>query len=150
MSKKVEYEFNPFKELGIDPPEKGKKKVLDAVGGYLVTAIIDYCGEQNSPVAGRGKFKKLSKDYAAYKKSQGKPPIPNLELFGDMLDALKFKVSGDSIILAIKGKQGDKADGHCNHSGESDLPERRFIPDDRETFKRPILDGVRSILKDKD
>ena len=67
-----------------------------------------------------------------------------------MLDAIKSSASGNQIEIKITGKQGSKADGHNNHSGKSQLPARKFIPDGKkgETYSRTIIEGIRTIIDD--
>jgi hypothetical protein len=148
MARSVIYEFDPFEVTGLKKPKgANKREILRDVGDFLVETVLKDVSNTNSPVKGHGKFKRLSKDYKAFKKSQGAGTKPNLELEGDMLEALKYTTKGDKIQIGIKGKQGDKADGHNNHSGESELPLRRFIPAEGETFKRGIIKGVKDIIK---
>lgn len=150
MAEKIQFEFDPFEELGLEPPERtsDKRAALREAAEFINEKILDRVGDAMSPVAGRGRFKKLTKEYAAEKALEHGSPIANLELSGEMLDALKSTVKGDKIVTGISGSQAGKADGHNNFSGDSPLPERRFIPkaDDGETYKRDILDGVKSIL----
>jgi len=85
--------------------------------------------ERTDPFTGRA-FKPLSKSYAKYKQAQGNSPVPNLELDGDMLDALDYRITPDGIELGVFGAQAGKADGHCDFSGDSNIPTRRFLPED--------------------
>ena len=55
---------------------------------------------------------------------------------------------GGKLSLEVTGREAAKADGHNNHSGDSTLPERKFIPEERETFKRDIVQGLKSLLKE--
>jgi hypothetical protein len=148
LSRTVKFEFFPFEEAS-DFPKAERSSALKEIGEFLHYSVLTYVDKQNSPVSGHGAFKKLSPDYKKAKVAKGGEPVPNLELTTKMLTALKVKTTRDSVVLSISGKQGDKADGHNNHSGESSLPMRRFIPDDKdgETFKRDILSGVKRILK---
>jgi hypothetical protein len=145
----VRFEFDPFDELNIEAPKSAseRRNALDASAEYLGEQILKYVGEQQSPVKGYGAFDALTDNYAKTKKRAGHPPIPNLEFSGDMLSALKTKRVGDQIVVEITGKQGAKADGHNNHSGESSLPLRRFIPGKGETFEDDILSGISRILE---
>jgi|18_taG_2_1085343.scaffolds.fasta_scaffold00339_23 hypothetical protein len=105
-------------------------------------------GDGKSPVANRGSFKKLNKEYA--KEEKGGDTNPNLDLDGDLLNALTSKnKKGDKIEIGIfkAGEQG-KADGHNNFSGKSTLPTRRFIPSEREKFKKSITVGIKQIIND--
>lgn len=144
----VRFSFNPFEETGITLPEGADKSdVLEAGAEFLLESVLEYMGNETSPVQGHGAFARLSKKYAEKKKADGHPPVPNLEYDGEMKDAIKSYVRGNKIVIEVTGKQGAKADGHCNHSGASDLPLRRFIPAEGETFKRPIMEGIARIIK---
>lgn len=146
----IKFEFNPFKQLGVELPEGADKRdALEGAAEFLREKVIEYMGQGNSPVAGYRKFPALSKDYKREKVSQGGAPIPNLELAGDLKDAIEVYVKGNRIGLKITGKEGKKADGHCNHSGESELPLRRFVPDSEEdeTWKKSILQGIGRIIE---
>ena len=105
-------------------------------------------GDGKSPVAGRGSFKKLNKEYAGEQKDGN--TTANMELEGDMLDALLSKNrKGDKIEIGIfKAKEQGKADGHNNFSGKSTLPTRRFIPNEKERFKKRIRTGIKTIIND--
>lgn len=145
---KTKFDFDPFELTGVELPKGAdKNEILKECSGFLVSSVLEYVGEQNSPVAGHGRFKKLSKEYAKIKKSLGHPAIPNLELNSDMLNALDANpIRGGKIRLEVTGDEAAKADGHCNLSGKSELPTRRFIPDKDETFKKPIIDGLKEII----
>lgn len=150
MAKQVKYDFNPFKL--VNEPAKGvrdKDKVIDKIAKFIVDSVASKTKSGTSPVKGRGKFKKLTKEYAAAMKGGSRKP--NLTLEGDMLGSLDaFKKRGHTMRLTVAEDENDKADGHNNHSGDSLLPERRFIPKDKdgETFKKDILQGIKKIIKD--
>ncbi len=144
----VRYTFNVFEATGTELPKGADKSaMLDEAASFLREAVIESMDSQNSPVAGHGAFRKLSKDYAAKKRKMGGAPVPDLELSGDLKQAIKVFATGNRLTIEVTGDQGGKADGHCNHSGASELPLRRFIPDSDETFKRPILQGLARIIK---
>lgn len=148
MSFKVEFEFDPFEMTGVDVPQNRRKEAMDAVAAFVVDQVTEYMDNSTSPVAGHGKFPSLSKDYKKRKQAAGKGGSPNLEFDGDLKQALYVSnASSSSLKLQVRGsKQAAKADGHCNHSGESPLPLRRFVPDEGETFKRPIVRAMKDIL----
>ncbi len=104
-------------------------------------------GEEKSPVSGKA-FEKLSDSYKKKKKAEGGTPKPNLEASGDMLDSLGYKVTSEGVKIGVFGKDAPKADGHNNLSGDSLLPERRFLPDEGEFFKKDIREGIESIIAD--
>lgn len=148
---KVEYEFDPFKVVGVDDSELSKAKkreILDDIADLVLTSVLEYVGEGKSPVKGYGAFKQLNKDYA--EKEHGGNRKAKLELSGDMLDAMHVKVKGDRLILTIDEDQQGKADGHNNFSGDSLLPTRRFVPKgkDGETFKDDILKEIKGVIED--
>lgn len=161
---KVEYEFDPFDLVGISKSDIKKGDVssaLEDVSNYVLESVLSFVGDETSPVSGRGKFKKLQKDYTdkeghrhkgykTIKEEEGYTPEPNLLATGDMLDAVKVVRKGSKLVLTLDGSEQDKADGHNNFSGKSELPTRRFVPNakDDETFKPKIIAGIRSILKD--
>lgn len=112
----------------------------------MVAEILRSVSSGNSPVSGYGRFKRLSEDYADSEK--GGDRTPNLELQGDMLDALEARNTREGVNVGIfAAKEVPKADGHNNFSGDSRLPLRRFIPKGQETFKRNINSGVKRIVQ---
>ena len=143
----VRFTFDPFETTGTEIGNGKKADVLDEACDYLREEVIRYMSEQKSPVAGHGSFPALSKEYAKVKKAAGHPAIPNLEFDGALKDAIKTYPKGNKLVIEVTGSEGAKADGHCNHSGDSDLPLRRFIPADGEKFKRPIIEGIARIIK---
>lgn len=147
MGRDVIFEFDPYEIAGVEPNPDTEDEVRQECADFTVEKILDYVASENSPVQGHGKFKRLSKKYKHLKEKAGYSGVPDLSVTGNMLNALKATVSGDTIRVGITGKEGDKADGHCNLSGESRLPTRRFIPGSDESFKGPILEGIRRIVK---
>lgn len=146
-SRVVRHVFDPYEVTGVRAPKGGDDGSLEDAADFLKEQILEHVGDERSPVSGHGRFPGLSKDYAAKKKADGHPPRPNLEYDGDLLEALDVYARKDGkIVVETRGREGAKADGHNNHSGESTLPLRRYIPADDETFKKPILDGIRRIL----
>lgn len=145
---KVEFEFDPFELLGIDPPTTGKRAKKAEVAEYVLDQVLLHVEQAKSPVRS-GKWKRgLSKDYKARKLAQGGSSIADMELDGHMLDALEIVNYRGKLRLRIQGVEEDKADGHNNHSGKSRLPAREFIPKPDGNFKRSILQGMREILDD--
>jgi CRISPR/Cas system-associated protein Cas5 (RAMP superfamily) len=113
--------------------------------------IKENSSKSKSSVEG-GSFKKaLSKDYLKFKKKKGLPgnKVSKLRLYGDMLGSLETKVKVNEVEVGIyKKKEAAKADGHCNYTGKSKLPERRFLPDEKHDFTRDIKKKLESIAKD--
>lgn len=135
-----------------DVPPADRADVLDEVADALVEGALDMIGEGRSPVYGT-KWKGLSKIYKRRKLEEGGKPIANLELSGDLLDALEAKVRRVGPIGVVEygifdQDQVDKADGHNNLSGNSSLPLRRFVPGPGEGFADRIQSRVDQIVAD--
>lgn len=142
-----DYEELQQKNLELDLtgiPRSEIQSAKDAVGSFVVDAILTRVADGTSPVTGR-KFKELSKNYAD--KMKGGDRNPNLELFGDMLNSLGYKPTKEGIAVGIMSEdQRPKADGHNNLSGKSSLPQRRFIPATDENFVPSIRSEIDKIL----
>lgn len=149
--RKVAYEFDPFKALGLKPPKdaEDRRRALEEAAEIVKTRVLEYVQEARSPVSG-GKWKRsLSKEYRDRKLEDGGSGVADMELSGSMLNALEVVLKrGNKLSLEITGAEAPKADGHNNHSGRSELPERVFIPRKNETFKRDIWADVRDTLRE--
>lgn len=151
MARKVTHSFDPYEFTGLERPgREGRRDALERAAEALNEEIRAYLASAKSPVANTPRFQALSKAYKAKKQASGRPGIPNLEFFGDMLAAMQVRknVQRGTITVEIAGKQGDKADGHNNHSGDSNLPTRRFIPAEGETFNKVIRQRLKAILEE--
>lgn len=149
--KKVAFEFDPFEVLGIKPPKDRelRDEALDRVAELVQTSVLEYVGDAKSPVKGGPWKRSLSPAYKKIKDKESGVTVANLELTGDMLDALEVvRKRGTKLSLQIEGDEAPKADGHNNHSGDSQLPERRFIPKDGETLRDTIWRDVKRILQE--
>jgi hypothetical protein len=142
----ISYEFDPEEETGITVPKAQRREALERVAEYVKESMLSDIGEGKSPVAGEGAFPALSPAYKKVKGEKSSSVIPNLELEGDLLDSLEVEVTGSGIRAAVSDAQAPKADGHCNFSGKSKLPRRRFMPGEGQTFNRKIMAGVKAIL----
>ena len=149
--KKIAYEFDPFELAGVEAPKDPAQRdeALDQIAEYVTGEVLAHCADGTSPISG-GKWKRqLSKDYADKKAEISGVNYANMELYGDMLDDLEtVKKRGNKLSLQIEGDQADKADGHNNHSGRSQLPPREFIPKKNQTFKQTIVNGIRAIAEE--
>lgn len=123
-----------------------KREVLDQVGELLVEQVLQSVADSKSPIDG-SKFAKLSKEYAEKKLAETGSKEPNLDLHGDMMQALDFKVKGDDITLGVFGEDAPKADGHNNFSGKSRMKERRFLPAEGQLFEDSILSLVKETIE---
>lgn len=128
-------------------PKRVKKLVNEAVGEYLVEQTLISIEKQQSPVAGQGSFKPLSKEYAKIKQREVGNRRPNLEAEGTMKDELDF-VASDTLNIGVYGERAGAADGHNNLSGRSKLTKRQFLPDEGETYKRSVLTEIARIKAD--
>lgn len=127
-----------------DIPEDNQTEAADDVAQYLIESILDYIGDSKSPVAG-GSFKaELSKAYA---EREGKEKA-NLDLNGDMLNALTFKVNYATGTITIGIFEEDQAIKSFNHNTGDTLPQRQFIPGEDELLKAEIIRGVGRILEE--
>lgn len=132
--------FEPELPEGLS--RKEKKEVLDEIGGLIVTEILTYVSQGNSPVSGYKKFKPLNKKYADDKKNGNR--LANLDLESDMLSSLTYKVVGESVVIGIF--DDDQAIKSYNHNVGDTLPQRKFIPDEDEKLKRAITSQIDSII----
>jgi hypothetical protein len=117
------------------------------IGDYIKEQVLLKVADAESPVTGRS-FKALSKDYKALKDKEGFTPKPNLEKEGDLLNALDVTPTAEGFEIGIYGAEAPKADGHNNFSGDSSLPERRFIPKEGQNFDSSIQRGVEAMIAD--
>ncbi len=114
-----------------------KTEVLEIIGETIVDQILLSCADETSPVDGK-QFKPLSKKYAEIKKNETGSSEANLDLNGDMLNALEYNVSGSKLEIGVIGSDAPKADGHNNFSGKSSLPTRQFLPREGQDFTSHI------------
>jgi len=127
-----------------------KRQIKEDVGDFLIDTILERLSNQQTPVSGEGYKKTLSKKYKNKKVSEGGSSVPDMELKGDMLDALKFKNTVDGIEIGFFNKQAWKADGHLKFSGSENLtPRRRFLPGDGQNFKRDIESEIQKIIAER-
>ena len=137
-------------DLGIaDLPRQIRDDIIKEAGEYLVEQVLVSLGDAKSPVSGES-FPSLSKLYKAKKVAEGGRPVPDLELAGDLKDALTFRPTKDGLEIGFFGDEADKADGHLKFSGrENFTPKRRFLPAEGQNFKRDIVREVDRIVAEK-
>lgn len=132
----------------VDPDTK--EAILDEVGRYVATEIALIVGDGKSPVEGYGDFKRLTSEYADEEK--GGDRTPNLELEGDMMRALDWRVEMNEVKVGFFDRsQAIKAYGHnTGMKGHPWLdgvaPVRRLIPDKGEKFSKEIQEGIDQIV----
>ena len=150
--KKVSYEFNPFKQLGVSVPKKNKEQALADVRDYVKEQMLSHIGDAKSPVKDGNWKSSLSKEYKKIKSEKSSVGKANLELSGEMLDALEVDMKSDKIVVQISGDQAGKADGNNRGTYGKDKPDpskaRNFIPQKGQEFNQKIQNGIKKILKD--
>lgn len=131
-------------------PARARREATRAIGEFLVDEINASLASAQSPVSGES-FPSLSKDYAKEKRKAGFRGVPDLERSGSMKDALEFRETKNGIEIGFFGDRTNapKADGHNNFSGDSELPQRRFLPAEGQKFKRAIEQEIENILNEK-
>ncbi len=144
-AKKVSSEIDLFSNTSI--PARAKRQIREEVGELLKDQILIAVGNQSSPIVGE-KWPGISKSYKAFKKSQNLPGKVNMEFSGSMLDSLNFKPTTKGIEIGVFGSDAGKAEGHNNFDGGSSLPQRRFLPDEGQNFKRNITSTIDRIISD--
>lgn len=117
------------------------------MGEYLLEQILQKVQSKRSPVTGEA-FPALSPGYKVEKAAMGLSPVPDLQQSGDMLDSLDFEITRTGIKIGVFGEAALRADGHNNLSGESSLPERRFLPAEDQGFTAEIEREVSRIVAD--
>ena len=132
----------------IDASSETKEAIKKDVGDFLVEKILESVSSLSSPVSGGGFKKTLSKEYKKLKVSEGGSNVPDLELSGLMLNKLEYKPTKEGIKIGVFGDAAPRADGHNNLSGDSKLPERKFLPNVGESFKSNIESEIEAIIAD--
>jgi hypothetical protein len=148
---KYGYEFDPFKLTGVKVPKENREDALADVANFLREEALNYIGSGKSPVKDGPWKRSLSSGYKPKKAEESSSVFANLELSGDLLDALDVDVKANKLFYGVSGDQAGKAEGNNIGSygrDEDESKARRFIPIDGETFKKPILDGIKAILKE--
>lgn len=131
-------------------PREQRPSLTNEIANFVKESILDDVGGARSPLTGSS-FPGLSSEYKKRKSRESGRPIANLELEGDMLDALEIRTTAETFEVGIyENDELGKADGHNNFSGRSRLPNRRFIPNEAQgdTFRRGILEGIERIVNE--
>jgi len=148
MAKKKQTKIEASIELDLSKvPDNKKSKAKRDVAEYIEEETLVNLAAGKSIVKGE-RFKKLNKEYA--KEFKNGNTTPNLLLDGDMLDSFTVRPEKtDSVLMKIGARQRGKADGHCNFSKESKLPQRRFIPnpDENQKLKSNVDKEIKRIIK---
>lgn len=149
---KIKFDFSPFKYSDYNRNEfddSDQIRIEELVSDYVVESMLAKIEDTQSPVGGEGRFKPLSKEYKAFKRDVLGTTKANLSLSGDMLESLHIKfLQNNRLQVTVTDEEQDKADGHCNFSGRSRLPKRRFIPNasEKQDFIDDIQKGIAAII----
>lgn len=127
-------------------PEERKEELAQEIGEYLVDSILDYVGEAKSPVAGGPYKATLNPKYADSMKAGDN--TANLDLYGDMLNALTFETDPDTGRVIVGIFDPDQAIKAYNHNIGDTLPQRQFIPGEDDLLRAEIIRGVQRILEE--
>lgn len=133
-------------------PESLRDEVLEEIAQFVRDSILDYVGEGKSPVAGGVYRSRLTQPYADAEK--GGDTLANLDLNGDMLNALDYRIEGDKVVIGIfDSDQAIKSyahntgyEGHPTLAGKGYI--RQFIPNEDELLKAEIIRGIGRIIED--
>ena len=137
--------LSEFSDWALVP--KGDRDTVKAeVAEFVIDSILDALGDATSPVLDAGKFDPLSSKYAKFKKGFSSSGTANMELTGEMLDALTWKnLGGNSLEVGwLDAEQAGKAHGHT--TGYKHLPERKLMPNAKEHFEDDIETGIGEII----
>lgn len=121
---------------------------LEEVGEFLVEQTLVNAAESSSLVKGEKIPALTSKQYKLKKRAEVGNSSANLELSGEMLDSVDYKVSGETVTIGVFGDAALRADGHNNFSGKSSLPKRRIFPAEGQEYKDQVMREVRRIIAD--
>jgi phage gpG-like protein len=135
------------KEIDLDFSGVPQAEIIDLkreIAEVVIDEIQSYLAKGESPVDGQS-FPSLSKKYAESEKNGNR--TPNLNLQGDLWDSLAVEFDDSKMIVGVFDKrETPKADGHNNFSGDSKLPQRRFIPNKDESFRPAIMRKVQTLI----
>lgn len=129
----------------LDLKASTKRRIREEVSDYIINETLNYVAQSKSPVSGES-FPSLSKDYKQKKEADGRGDEANLEFTGRTLQALTTKPSEDGIKIGVFNNRAPIADGHLNFSGDSEIPQRRFIPAEGQDYKSPVKREIEQII----
>lgn len=142
---KVNVKINLRDELaGLSREKKSQAKAEIEV--FTQASMLASMDAGRSPVSGGSWKKSLSKEYKAAKKKAGKSGIADLELTGSMQNSMQFGFSGNNLEIKITDTTNKKK--MFNHNTGDTLPTRQALPNTGENLKKPIMDGIKRIIKD--
>jgi len=152
----VTKELDLTKKLNKIKDKNLRDEAANEVGQFLVDYILDKVGESSSPVE-KGIYESiLTKDYKKVKSEISGNTSANMELFGDMLDALEYTVNDGKVEVGIFDQdQAVKAyghntgfKGHPNAKMRGNKYKRQFIPSKSKNFNKEAREGISRIIDD--
>lgn len=151
------YEFDPFKETGVDPDSVPKRELGNALrdcAEFAKEKVLANTAAGKTSVEGGQWKKKLSPDYKEVKAEESSVTFANLELTGALMDSFDAKpsVRRRTITLEVSEDQEGKADGNLTGSYGQGRPNysraREFMPHRRgQSLSPEIVEGMRKILE---
>lgn len=140
-----------FKDTGISVPKAKRGPALEACADFIKEQILLRTSEGKTSVQG-GKWKRtLSSGYKKEKLAETGVGYSNLELQGDLLDALEVSPESGKIRIQVSDDQAPKAEGNLLGSyGRNPDPSkaREFMPHARgQKLHKEILSGLKEILE---
>jgi len=148
----IRHDFDPEKLAGIKIARGAKREALEEVAEFVREAILSNSAEGKTSVAGGRWKRKITKDYWKNVKSEeSSANYANMELTGDMLDALQTKVVSGKVRIEIAGAEEPKAEGNLLGSygrAPDSSQAREFMPHRRGQQLSPdIVAGIKQILE---
>lgn len=129
-------------------PSSVKDQIREEVGTYLVEESLLAVSSAKSPVAGESFPGLIKGPYRKKKLEEVGNATADLQLSGETLDEFSFASTKDGIKIGVFGDRAPVADGHNNLSGKSQLPQRRFIPAEDQSYRPAITKEVDRIVAD--
>lgn len=120
--------------------------VLREIGETVVNSMLEDIASGKSPIDGRGSFPAY-KNPKKYPGKQKSPRPVNLELTGQMLSSLQYRINQAKIAITIlyrTKKSQLKELGH--REGSNGQPERPTIPAENEDLNAGIRKKVQSLI----
>lgn len=148
----MEFQFDPFRRTGLKIKNKDRRdRARQEIADFIKEQILIKVGGGASPVKNGKWTRQLTASYLREKLEETGISFSNLELSGEMLDALESRLEGDrKVAVGISGDQAGKADGNnrgtYGRSGGTRSRRREFIPRSGQTFDDVIMAGIERII----
>lgn len=143
---------NILDQLGLDIPKEKQREALERAADFIKEQILSRTADGKTSVAGGHWKRTLSPEYKKRKAEESGVAYANLELHGDLLDALEVRPEGGRIRIEVGADQAAKAEGNLLGSyGRSPDPEkaREFMPHVRgQRLHKEIMDGLKDLLSE--